>query len=132
MNEVEFVSPIDNALKQMYVTVVNYPSIVEILIEEFAELLDSTEPPDYLKPNNRTPLNKIFSVSMGKSIGKDNYPLGSVPYISSGETFNGVIGLVNAPLGEIYDSPCITVTAFGRWNLFSLCQFRNYFGMPVR
>lgn len=114
MNEVEFTSSIDSALKQMYVTVVIYPSIIEILIEEFTELLDSIESPDYPKLNNRTPLNKIFSVSMGKSIGKDNYPLGSIPYISSGETFNSVIGLVNAPLGEIYDSPCITVTAFGQ------------------
>jgi len=114
MNEEEFITSIDNSLRQMYLTVVNYPSIVEVLIEDFTELLDSIEPPDYPKPTARTPLYNIFEISMGKSIGMGNYPLGSIPYISSGDAFNSVVGLVNPPPVEVYDTPCITVTAFGQ------------------
>jgi len=114
MSEEEFIDSMDNALRQMYLTVVNYPGIVDVLIEDFVELLGSIEPPDYSKPTARTPLGDIFEVSMGKSIGMDNYPLGSTPYISSGEAFNSVVELVNPPHVEVYDTPCITVTAFGQ------------------
>ena len=114
MSEEDFINSIDIALRQMYLTVVNYPNIVDMLIEDFTELLDSIEPPDYQKPTARTTIDTIFEVSAANSIGMTNYPMGSTPYISSGEYFNSVVGFIDPPPNEVHDTPLITVTAFGQ------------------
>jgi hypothetical protein len=43
-----------------------------------------------------------------------NYPEGEIPFISSSDAFNSIVGMRNPPPEEIYDSPVITVTGFGR------------------
>lgn len=48
----------------------------------------------------------------GKSSGAKGYFEGIVPYVSSGDGSNGVVGLVSAPVDEIC-AGCITVSAFG-------------------
>lgn len=113
-SEQEFLGAINDALRQMYLTVVNYPNIVDMLIEDFAELLASVESPHYSKPISCTKLDDLFRVSMAKSIGMANYLPGPIPYVSSGETYNSVIGFIDPPSEETYDMPVITVTAFGQ------------------
>lgn len=61
-----------------------------------------------------TPINSLFHVSQGGAKkGIKNYSKGKIPYASSGNTNNSIIGMVS-PLNseEITQSPAITVTAF--------------------
>ena len=62
--------------------------------------------------------NFRFDISSGDSkSGFKTYPGGGVPYISSGDAFNSVVGLVEPPIAEQYVSPHITITAFGQASL---------------
>lgn len=117
MTEEYFNSAIDAALRQMYLTVVNYPVIVDMLMNDFVELLASIEPPNLPRPTARSPLSSWFSVSPAKSVGMSNYPSGSTPFVSSGDAFNSVVGFIEPPPDEVHDVPCISMTAFGQANL---------------
>lgn len=57
-------------------------------------------------------LSTFFEVKTGKSIGLKTYSEGVIPYVSSGDGTNGIVGLVNGSDNEICDG-CITVSAFG-------------------
>ena len=60
------------------------------------------------------PVEKFFDVLNGKSSGESNYPDGSCPYISSGDTTNSIIRLIAAEEDQIFSDGGITVTAFGQ------------------
>jgi len=114
LNQEDFNNSVKDLFKQIYLTVVNYPNIVDMLIQDFSDLCEAVTPPTYPKPTERSPLKKFFKVSPAKSIGMSAYPLGEIPFISSGESYNSIIGFITGPANEITDTPCITVTAFGR------------------
>lgn len=109
----EFRLSLNDTLQQLCLGIVNYPDIMDGLIEDYTEQL-ATIGDDVARPTQRTSLNDVFEISAAKSIGMVNYPDGILPFISSSDSFNSIVGLVNPPPAEIYDSPVITVTAFGR------------------
>lgn len=115
VNPAAFIDTVNASLRQMYLAIVNFPEIVDLLIEDFTDLLQNIgQRDDSTKPTERVALNDIFEVSMGLSTGIGNYPAGTVPYVSSADTYNSIVGIINAPPEEIFDMPCITVTAFGQ------------------
>ena len=97
--------------RQMALAVANYPEAVDVSIEDFSESLER-RPNPLVGPGPL--LTDWFNISQGKSVGFSKYPGGEIPYISSGDTFNSIVGMVQPPPDEIYESPRATVTAFGQ------------------
>lgn len=95
-------------LMSLFQTITGYPEITESIDDDFLQ---------YNK-EKRFPLNKtdnletFFDVKTGKSKGLKGYSEGIVPYVSSGDGTNGVVGLVAEDNMELCDG-CITVSAFG-------------------
>lgn len=98
--------------RQMSLAVTNYPDVVDELIDNYEDLL--ADAPAAERPSARTVLSYWFSVTMGKSTGSSNYPEGTIPYVSSGDSYNGIVTFVQPPAVQVYDTPCISVTAFGQ------------------
>lgn len=64
------------------------------------------------------PLSFFFSIGNGKSAGEKNFGEGDVPYISSGDTNNSIVRLVQPTHEhELFPDGAITMTAFGQANL---------------
>ena len=95
----------------MSVAVANYPEVTDELIDGYEDLLSQGE--EGPRPAGRTSLSEWFLISNGASSGSSGYPGGTIPYISSGETYNGITEFVISPEEERYDSPHVTVSAFG-------------------
>jgi hypothetical protein len=100
------------SMKQMSLAVANYPDVMEELIPDFKEQLESIS--DEARPSQRTTLDSWFEVVIGKSAGHKNYSGGTIPYVSSGDSYNSIVEFIQSPNDEVFDSPCITVTAFGQ------------------
>jgi hypothetical protein len=64
--------------------------------------------------DNEGEITKYFQVQNGKSVGEKNYRDGWCPYISSGDTTNSIIRLIEAEPAEVFADGGITVTAFGQ------------------
>lgn len=97
------------AFQHIALAVANYPDAVDVAIENYESLLSD------LRSFRRT-LTKLgdwFKISNGRSTGIKNYPGGDIPYVSSGDTSNSVVGMVKPPEDETYITPHITITAFG-------------------
>lgn len=99
-------------MRQMSLAVANYPDATDELITGYENLLAQGEIKG--RPTQRVRLSEWFNIRGGKSRGASNYPGGSVPYISSGDTYNGIVELVGVPENEIYETPHITISAFGQ------------------
>ena len=95
-------------LMSLFQTITGYPEITESIDKDFLQY----------NRRERFPLNKtdnletFFDVKTGKSKGLKGYSEGIVPYVSSGDGTNGVVGLVAEDNMELCDG-CITVSAFG-------------------
>jgi type I restriction-modification system DNA methylase subunit len=100
------------SIKSMSLAVANYPEVVDELVENYELLLAEGEKAG--KPNKRKRLSDWFDVSAGKSIGSSNYPGGEIPFISSGDNYNGIVSFIHPPDDEIHDTPQIAVTGFGQ------------------
>jgi len=88
-------------------------SIIPEVADQIYNFTDQwAENPD-LPLNQSQALNYFFEVKNGKSIGVKNYPVGDIPYVSSGDSTNSIIRLVESEETEIFDGG-ITVTAFGK------------------
>lgn len=105
----EEIKSINNeTLMSLFKAVTAYPEITDSLYKEFP-LRDK---------DKRVPLNKkgvlsdFFDVKTGKSAGVKIYLSGIVPYVSSGDDTNGIVGLVTENETELCEG-CITVSAFG-------------------
>ena len=98
------------AFRQIAMAVANYPDAVDATINDFEEQLALGAE----RSTKQGILSKWFAINNGSSSGLTNYPGGEVPYISSGDTYNSIAGMVQAPEEEIYTSPRLTVTAFGQ------------------
>lgn len=99
-------------LRQISLAVANSPDIIDELIPDFESLLASGEIDN--RPAGRMALSDWFDIRNGRSAGYSNYPPGSVPYISSGDLYNGVMAFIEPPEDEIYADPRITVSCFGQ------------------
>ena len=100
------------AIKQMSLAVANYPEVIDELIDSYEDELTSGE--TKAKPTWRAALRVWFEIASGRSSGLSNYPAGEIPFISSGDTYNGIVGFAQPAEREIYGSPHISVTGFGR------------------
>lgn len=95
-------------LMSLFQTITGYPEITESIDSDFFRY-DRKE----RFPLNKTcNLEKFFDVRTGKSKGLKSYTEGIVPYVSSGDGTNGVVGLVAEDNMELCEG-CITVSAFG-------------------
>ena len=98
-----------DALQQIALAVANFPDAVDCSIPEYESALPQEPEPN---PSARL-LADWFYIENGRSTGIKNYPGGRVPYVSSGDTFNSIVDMVEPPIAEIYSTPRFTVTAFG-------------------
>ena len=106
----------DQVLRQVYLSTVHYPTIVESLVDDYENQLADIEG-TAIPPTTVTTLDSVFDLTMGKSTGLSNYPGGSTPYISSGDTYNSIVGMIEPEPSEIYDMPVVPVTGFGQATL---------------
>lgn len=108
LNESSLKSLNNNTLLSLFQAITTFPDITASLsLFNF-----DTSTLKTLPLSEEGPLSKYFSIKTGKSSGVKGFPEGIVPYVSSGDGSNGVVGLVTAPDMEICDG-CITVSAFG-------------------
>ncbi len=99
--------------RQLSLAIANYPDVTDELLADFEDSLGQGEAPTK-KPTNRAPLREWFTISNGRSSGSKNYAPGSVPYISSGDSYNGIVTFVEPHVEEAHGTPCVTVSAFGQ------------------
>ena len=97
------------ALQQVALAIASYPDAVDASIQGYEAQIGST---DGRPSENR--LKDWFGIQSGRSMGLVRYPGGGVPYISSGDTFNSIVGMIEPPRQETFTVPHLTVTAFGR------------------
>ena len=95
-------------LMSLFQTITGYPEITESIDKDFLQYNRRERFP----LNNTDNLETFFDVKTGKSKGLKGYSEGIVPYVSSGDGTNGVVGLVAEDNMELCDG-CITVSAFG-------------------
>jgi len=114
LTENAFQKHFSEALRMIYLASIPYPGVIAELIDDFDEQLTSIKPSKGKKLGERARLSSAFKIVMGKSSGLKNYNEGETPYISSAEPFNSIVGQIAALPEERFDSPRITVTAFGR------------------
>ena len=99
------------AFQQVALAVANYPDAVDASIRAYEGRITQ----DLDRPTNaKQHLSDWFNIANGRSSGLKNYSGGSVPYVSSGDSFNSVVGMVEPPVNEIYTTPHFTITAFGQ------------------
>lgn len=108
----EFERGYQDLMRQMSLAVVNNPDVIDELVDSFEQLLSQSEGKP--RPSKKAPLRDWFTVSNGRSAGLDVYAGGTTPYISSGDSYNGIAGLIAATESEVFDTPHVTVSAFGQ------------------
>lgn len=92
-------------------TVGEYPDLASRVLSDFPSWISGLPLP-YGSPPLQ--VSELFEVVNGKSSGEKNYLEGDIPYISSGDLTNSIVGLVTAADGEVFEHGGITVTAFGQ------------------
>ena len=108
VGEKELQQQYGKTLMALFQAVASYPDITDSLNQAFAETNHRQRVP--LSHTDR--LSAFFDVKTGKSAGVKTYSDGIVPYVSSGDGTNGVVGLISGSEDE-YCEGCITVSAFG-------------------
>ncbi|MDR1896954.1 MAG: N-6 DNA methylase [Prevotellaceae bacterium] len=87
------------------------PTLADITLNDFTSIWNDLP---NLPLSQTKQISYFFEVFNGKSSGEKNYHEGDYPYISSGDTTNSIIRLVDNEKGEIFQDGGITVTAFGQ------------------
>jgi type I restriction enzyme M protein len=100
----------ENIFRQMALAVANYPEAVDVAINGFSVAL--AELPA-ISSRKGSLLTDWFKISNGRSVGYSKYPGGEIPYISSGDAFNSIVGMVQPAPDEVFETASATVTAFG-------------------
>ena len=97
-------------LKSIYQAIAQMPELADIVDENFGAQWanQAVLPLDF-----QGAVEEFFTVETGRSSGEKNYLDGALPYISSGESFNSIVRLVEGDRTQIIDDAAITVTAFG-------------------
>lgn len=91
--------------------VAQYPELAEQVVTNPGSGRGSTSMP---YGSGLRPLSGLFEVQNGRSGGEKNYLEGEIPYVSSGDLSNSIVGLVHPVPGELFSTGAITVTAFGQ------------------
>lgn len=116
LSEQEIHSLNSDTLMSLFRAITSFPNITDSLNLNFAK----SEKTKRIPLAETAPLLKYFDVKTGLSSGLKGYSQGIIPYISSGDDTNGVVGLVSQSGSELCKG-CITVSAFGKaylqpWN----------------
>lgn len=98
----------NETLMSLFRAVTAYPDISDSLNEKFIE----TNRYERIPLGETGYLSKYFDIKTGKSDGLKGFSKGVVPYVSSGDDTNGIVGLVAQNDTEICKGS-ITVSAFG-------------------
>jgi type I restriction enzyme M protein len=101
----------DNVRLSIYRAVTAIPDLADTTLDDFTSEWDEL---DEFELGATAPISHFFNVLNGKSQGEKNYIEGMVPYISSGDSTNSIIRLVDKEDSEVYENGGITVTAFGQ------------------
>ncbi len=97
--------------KSIYQAIAQMPELADIISENFTEHWAYQ---DALALNLQGTIEDFFTVETGRSLGEKNYLDGTLPYISSGDSFNSIVRLVEGDRTQIINDAAITVTAFGK------------------
>ncbi len=95
----------------LFKAVSTIPELADEVLEEFPQHLNDKPSLEYKKTGTVT---DFFTVHNGKSSGEKNYLEGNCPYISSGDTTNSIIRLVEQDEEQVFEEGAITITAFGQ------------------
>ncbi|MFH1158687.1 MAG: N-6 DNA methylase [Pseudomonadota bacterium] len=99
-------------IESLFQAVAHFPVLADKALSNFSEHWQSTLPD--LPCNHEAPLSYFFDVENGKSSGEKNYSEGDLPYISSGDTTNSIVNMVDAEEKEKVELGALTITAFGQ------------------
>ncbi|GAB3931859.1 N-6 DNA methylase [Larkinella terrae] len=100
-----------NLILSLFQAISSIPELADEVLEDPAEAWKDF--PDFPLSTTRR-VSDFFSVYNGKSSGEKNYTEGNCPYISSGDTQNSIIRLVQDEESQVFANGGITVTAFGQ------------------
>ncbi len=95
----------------LYRAITTLPELADQAITNFSNQWDDLTDLEYGREDT---LSYFFHILNGKSSGEKNYLEGDTAYISSGDTLNSIIRLVQCEEDEVYPNGGITVTAFGQ------------------
>ncbi len=95
----------------IYQTIVSFPDLAENVLENFTRGSSDLKPLEY---NKSEVIDYFFDVVTPNSIGEKNYIDGTCPFVSSGDTLNSIVRLINEEPSEVFMNGGITVTAFGQ------------------
>ncbi len=98
------------ASRSIFQSLAQHPELSKVVLDDFPNTFGELPSLEY---NTTNTLDHFFNVSNGKSIGEKNYNEGDTPYISSGDTYNSIIRLVESYNHELFEGGGITITAFG-------------------
>ncbi len=101
----------ERLIYSIYQAVVSLPDLADNVIENFT---DNWSELGELKYDKTASVDYFFDVITPKSIGEKNYIDGNCPFISSGDSLNSIVRLVNEELSESIETGGISVTAFGQ------------------
>jgi type I restriction enzyme M protein len=97
-------------VRSIFQTTTLLPELADEVLEKFPE---SRGELDELETGTTAPLSEFFEVVTGKSAGEKNYNEGFCPYISSGDSLNSIVRLIEQNESQVFNGG-ITVTAFGK------------------
>ena len=106
MNDLE-----KNIRMSMFRAVTAMPNLADIALDKFTKSWNDLP---NLPLSLTKPVSYFFDVQNGKSSGEKNYREGDYPYISSGDTSNSIIRLIDNEETELFQNGGITITAFGQ------------------
>jgi hypothetical protein len=89
------------------------PDLADVVLEDFG-VADEEDDSKELPYGTHGTLSKYFHIENGRSIGEKNYIEGAIPYISSGDSTNSIISLIDPVPEEVFEQGGITITAFGK------------------
>ena len=99
-------------VKSILTASVSIEDLADEVIKQFPSFPALSAAP--LPYGEEKPLEEFFHIHAGKSGGEGSYGAGSCPYVSSGDSQNSIIRLVNGAEKEVFPHGAITVTCFGQ------------------
>jgi hypothetical protein len=100
-----------NIRMSLFRAITAMPNLANITLDNFTNIWDDLPK---LPLSLTKPISYFFDVLNGKSSGEKNYREGDYPYISSGDTTNSIIRLIDYEEAEVFQNGGITITAFGQ------------------
>ena len=100
-----------SVLTSVYRAVADMPELADVVAQNFSAVWHGLP---QLPGNQRAPLEAFFTVHNGRSAGEKHYLDGRCPYVSSGDSGNSILRLVEEEPAETFAHGAITVTAFGQ------------------